>query len=293
MILCVDTETDGLYKYGLPFDHPAQPDIVQLSCIVMDDAGGERGTLDLIVRPEDRVIPQESSEIHGITHEMAMRYGVPRVAALAAFNALAGSAERIIGYNVDFDMAVIERAFRLIDRPLRAPSDLVCTMMMAKDELKLPPNFTGGDYKWPKLEETYEHLFGEKMENAHDSLWDVKATIKCYYELKRRGHDDAGPARRPRTSSIANWGDPSRTYGRLNDILVRARNRREELPQWESAFLLDMERRADAQGDQVKMSDRQWQILERIEKELDHGSSTPKDARYRGTAGDRQDDATS
>lgn len=266
MLLFLDTETSGLVKHGLPMNHPSQPDLVQLSCMLCDDNGGTRGTLDLIIRPDEREIPPESSEIHGITTELAMRYGVPRLAALAAFNALAGSAEKMIGYNCGFDLFVINRAFMLHDRQSRAPSELVDVMMMAKDELKLPPNFAGGDYKWPKLGEAYEHVTGKTLEGAHDSLNDVRATMDLYYTLLERGHREQQPPRSPRTSSIGGWGDESRNYRRLREVLQRAIDRYDKLSAWERSFVEDLDRRSQEQGEQLKMSDRQWQIIERIEK---------------------------
>ena len=45
-------------------------------------------------------------------------------------------------------------------------------------------------YKWPRLEELYQKLFGEDFENRHQALADVRACAKCYFELRRLGHLD-------------------------------------------------------------------------------------------------------
>lgn len=42
-------------------------------------------------------------------------------------------------------------------------------------------------YKYPKLTELYFELFNKKMDNAHDSLYDVLATKECFLELKKIG----------------------------------------------------------------------------------------------------------
>ena len=57
------------------------------------------------------------------------------------------------------------------------------------DLCKLPfPDGTAsnGQYKWPKLTELHEFLFGESFTGAHDALTDVKATARCFWELYKR-----------------------------------------------------------------------------------------------------------
>lgn len=41
-------------------------------------------------------------------------------------------------------------------------------------------------YKWPKLIELHEKLFGETFVDAHDARVDVKACARCFFELKKR-----------------------------------------------------------------------------------------------------------
>lgn len=41
-------------------------------------------------------------------------------------------------------------------------------------------------FKWPKLEELHEKLFGCAFDGAHDAMNDVMATAKCYFELKNK-----------------------------------------------------------------------------------------------------------
>ena len=41
-------------------------------------------------------------------------------------------------------------------------------------------------YKWPKLTELYRFLFDKEVENAHDALGDITATMECFVELHRR-----------------------------------------------------------------------------------------------------------
>lgn len=59
-------------------------------------------------------------------------------------------------------------------------------MLESVDLCKLPGRYPG-NYKWPKLIELHNHLFGCDFEGAHDALDDVKATVKCFFELKKCG----------------------------------------------------------------------------------------------------------
>ena len=58
-----------------------------------------------------------------------------------------------------------------------------CTMEKTVDICKINGNY---GYKFPKLQELYFYLFNENFEFAHDAMVDVKATAKCYFELKRK-----------------------------------------------------------------------------------------------------------
>jgi hypothetical protein len=40
-------------------------------------------------------------------------------------------------------------------------------------------------YKWPKLSELYFKLFQSNFEEAHNAAADIKATAKCFWELKK------------------------------------------------------------------------------------------------------------
>jgi DNA polymerase III subunit epsilon len=41
-------------------------------------------------------------------------------------------------------------------------------------------------YKWPTLEELHKKLFNQPFAGAHQALADVRACVRCYFELKQR-----------------------------------------------------------------------------------------------------------
>jgi DNA polymerase-3 subunit epsilon len=62
-----------------------------------------------------------------------------------------------------------------------ANSPAYCTML---GTTHLQPN---PQFRYLKLGQLYEMLFGKILENAHDAYYDAAATAACYFELRHRG----------------------------------------------------------------------------------------------------------
>lgn len=193
MILFFDTETTGLVQFSLPHDHPSQPHLVQLGCVLTEDDGTIRATLDLIVRPSGYVIPRTASDIHGITTEIAERCGVPLVLAVSALMNLGVRADRIVAHNLPFDERVMTTAIQRTGRQptLQLPTQRACTLEMAEPILKIPATAKmvaagyGHKFKKPNLGECYEYFFGEKLQGAHSAIIDAQACAKIYFRMTR------------------------------------------------------------------------------------------------------------
>lgn len=188
MFLFFDTETTGLpRRWGAPVsDIDNWPRMVQLAFMVFDERGDELYGSNRIIKPEGFIIPDEVSRIHGITTEIARKKGVPLDQALLEFVKALGDSEVLVAHNISFDEKILgAELYRrqvihdFFDRPQ------ICTMRSSTDFCKIQSG--RGGYKWPKLMELHHILFDEEFENAHDALADVKATARCFFELKRRG----------------------------------------------------------------------------------------------------------
>lgn len=189
MILFFDTETTGFFQDRLPVDHPDQPHIVQLAAELCDDTGNTVSSFSLII-DNGVEIPVQASNVHGITTERAVQFGVSAAAALSMFTHLYQRADIVVAHNIKFDRGVVEAAIaRHHDRvmPLRKP--LYCTMEAASPIVNLPPTermlaagFTKP--KPPKLEECIKHFFNEALDGAHDAMVDVVACRRVYFHLK-------------------------------------------------------------------------------------------------------------
>jgi DNA polymerase III epsilon subunit-like protein len=181
MFLILDTETTG----ATPQDR-----IVSICWALYDSDGEEIKISHHIIYPDDFEIPDDAADIHGITTEVAKTRGIPLEDAL---NVLRDDIEGFepmlyVGHNVSFDRPIVLNEFRRTGlRENLSAIPTYCTMKSSTNVCCIPHHNRGG-YKWPKLSELFEHLFYESHDSAHDAEADVRATAKCFFELRRLGH---------------------------------------------------------------------------------------------------------
>ncbi|WP_339898234.1 3'-5' exonuclease [uncultured Gilvimarinus sp.] len=188
-----DTETTGLPEWKEPSGSEKQPHIVQLAAHQVDrDTQKVIQTLDVIIKPEGWAIPQDVTDIHGITTEYAGDVGVPEKMALEMFMAL--SRDNLhIAHNATFDRRIIriglKRYFgdRIADEFKEAPYE--CTGILAKPIMQLLPKGRYG-YKMPKLSEAYEYFTGKELENAHTAIADVNACLEVYWAIQSQKQEE-------------------------------------------------------------------------------------------------------
>lgn len=198
LALAYDTETSGLPLFNEPSEDPRQPHIVQLGAVLFDlDTYQEIASLDVIVRPDGWVIPDEVAAIHGITTERAMDVGVPaRVAFDLLLELWACSGVRI-GHNEQFDARLVRIALmRHRDNDPAAEihqqwkaGKAECTQLLATPILKLPPTERmraagRNHHKSANLGEAYQFFTGKPLEGAHSAMVDVRACMEVYRAIK-------------------------------------------------------------------------------------------------------------
>ncbi|MCD6179003.1 MAG: DNA polymerase III subunit alpha [Bacteroidales bacterium] len=187
MFLIFDTETTGLPKnYKASYkDTDNWPRMVQISWQLHDVRGKLIEVKNFIIKPENYEIPYAVVKVHGITTERAEKQGVALDFVLKEFNKALEQCIYIVGHNVDFDINVLGAEFvrKKINTELHRRKSLD-----TKDdstEYCALPGGRGGGFKWPKLEELHEKLFGDKFSGAHNAAADVEATARCFLELIR------------------------------------------------------------------------------------------------------------
>jgi len=178
--LFFDTETTGVPKdYRAPAIE--WPRMVQLAWLMHNEKREVIDSGNLIIKPEGFKIPKAAADIHGITNEIALGRGMGLEGVLKVFKERLDTAKYIIGHNVSFDRKILRG--ELIRNKIEYDSSekiKLCTMMLSTKYCAIP-NRSG--FKWPKLQELHEKLFGEEFEGAHDASADIKATARCFWKL--------------------------------------------------------------------------------------------------------------
>ncbi len=193
MLLFFDTETTGLPDFRAPSDAPQQPHLIQLACLLCDEAGNDIERWQTIVKPKAgaRMAP-EAFNAHGISLERAHDEGIDAAVAVDAMMDMAGRATALLGHNVSFDVRIMRitttRTHGFKWEP-RVPTE--CTMKLATRIVNLPPTpkmiATGFNKpKNPNLGECVRFFFNEELEGAHDALVDVDACKRVYFAIQQR-----------------------------------------------------------------------------------------------------------
>lgn len=185
--LFFDTETTGVPRnYKAPAsDTNNWPRLIQLGWILTDINGNTLHQGNEIVRPDGFVIPTDAANVHGITTEKAMRVGKPLREVIDIFLNDVKRAKCLVGHNISFDQHVVgAELYRIGLQDIVSDKRSICTMLSTIDYCKIPGYY---GYKYPKLQELYNKLFGCSFEDAHDAMADITATKKCFFELKRIG----------------------------------------------------------------------------------------------------------
>lgn len=189
--LFFDTETTGVPKnYKAPItDLDNWPRLVQLGWILCDEQGSEKETGNDIIKPDGFIIPEAASNVHKITTAAAISKGRDLLQVLNKFISVSKQAKVLVGHNVSFDINIVgAELLRIKSDYSIASKTSIDTMLKSINYCAIPSGFLYGDkYKWPKLQELHKKLFGYEFEDAHDAMADIRATKKCFFEMKRIG----------------------------------------------------------------------------------------------------------
>lgn len=184
LALIFDTETTGLPEYRAPVQDDCQPHLVQLAYALATIGGGIHAQGAFIIRPEGWTVPKEAADVHGITTEMAAKYGIPMSSAVSGFAHHVAVSDVLVAHNIKFDLFLLQTALCRLGKTESSQAltkfRRFCTQDAATPLLKLPPTekmLAAGrrHHKTANLAEAYEFFTGDKLEGAHDALVDVLA----------------------------------------------------------------------------------------------------------------------
>lgn len=182
-----DTETTGLPRnWKAPVsDLNNWPRLVQLAWLIYNKDGTKISSNDYVIKPEGFTIPSDTSKLHGITTEHALRDGQDLKSVLFKFQKDINQVNYLVAHNMSFDASVV--GAELIRCNLSNSISLkkkICTKEESTNYCAIEGPY---GYKWPRLSELYYKLFKTEFEEAHNAMADINATAKCFWELKKLG----------------------------------------------------------------------------------------------------------
>jgi len=187
MYLFIDTETTGVPKNRKApvTDLNNWPRMVQIAWLLFNEKGSQLEEKDYIIKPEGFTIPPQSTKVHNISHEHALATGTNLSEVLHKLASAIDKTDTIVAHNLKFDEKIIGAEFLRIniDTDLFRKQRL-CTMEKSTDFCAIPGKY---GYKWPRLSELYEKLFGQPYNEMHNAAADIKATARCFWEFRSRG----------------------------------------------------------------------------------------------------------
>jgi DNA polymerase III epsilon subunit-like protein len=193
-VLIFDTETTGLPQRGAKIPHTQLfPYIVQFSWLVYDDTTMRITNINnhIVKLPEGMDIPQESTQIHGITNEVMRESGEDIKIILKNFQQAVRESQILIAHNIKFDDNMVQCECIRNNMPnimTENPAKIhYCTMKYGKNitkietESKFQPGTTY--LKAPKLFELHKHYFNTVPQNLHNSLVDIFVCFRCFHVM--------------------------------------------------------------------------------------------------------------
>lgn len=189
MELFFDTETSDKFNFKTQnYKSKGFPWIVQLAAVLAED-GIAYAELNVLIKPKGRTICDEAARVHQIDTETAERFGIEEEAVALVFNEMSKNADILVAHNFNFDSQMVAALFNnnlslLLAEELLHKRKSYCTMKETTELCKIPGKYGN---KWPKLQELHNYLFKEDFVGAHDAMFDIRATMKCFYELRKIG----------------------------------------------------------------------------------------------------------
>lgn len=184
-LLFIDTEASGLPKdWERPYSTPDNwPYAVQISWLIFDQEGIKIKEEDHYINDNDFNISPEAWRIHHLRQDFLGINGKSRKTVLDILRQdIEMYQPLLLGHFLTLDLHILgAESYRAgIPNPA-ANSPAYCTML---GTTHLQPN---PQFRYLKLGQLYEMLFGKILENAHDAYYDAAATAACYFELRHKG----------------------------------------------------------------------------------------------------------
>jgi DNA polymerase-3 subunit epsilon len=187
-IVCVfDTETTGLIdNHSIKLDK--QPEVIEFASAWADweslatDAPRMIDEFSVLIKPRNP-ISEEITSRTAIDNDMVR--DAPHFSSIFhQIYTLVSTADIICGHNLSFDMEILDLEFERMGQKIMWPAERICTVEQTAHIAQAAKRKGTGNRI--SLADLYFYLTGQEHEGAHRALVDVRATLRCLGELRKR-----------------------------------------------------------------------------------------------------------
>lgn len=188
-----DTETTGLPPKGKNIPLELRPHVLQFAGKLFDE---DRNTImqfsTLVVLPSGVEPQPEAFNVHGISAEKTLAFGLLPKTVLAMHRHMIDRSHTQIAHNHFFDQQRMNELAWRLSAPKIELGGKTCTADGLTEYMNIPPTermkqFGFNGPKKPNLMECYTHFFNEEFSGAHDAMVDVDACALVFFEARDRG----------------------------------------------------------------------------------------------------------
>jgi DNA polymerase III epsilon subunit-like protein len=176
-ILVLDIETDGLIANNN--SEKIFPKIIQIAWLIMDKKGKIYKKSSSLIK-DPTIDYNKAHLINNIDEYVAAKIGNKLDDVITKLARDMQYVKHVVSHNANFDISILKYYFQREGLPnLFNRSNIICTMQLGQDICKIgyPP------YKYPKLTELYNSLFGTHLTQLHNAEADVVATTICFKKM--------------------------------------------------------------------------------------------------------------
>jgi DNA polymerase III subunit epsilon len=191
ILLCFDTETTGLPSSKLALTDPAQPHLVSLAALQMDESGKRVQSMNKLIAPRGWEWADDSpaAQVHKLSAAYCAEHGRDEKQVLEEFLDLWGGSAHLIAHNLAFDTAIIKiaiaRYYPNDSALLTAWESAIGTCTMLANKQRVAARNVKGALKTPNLKETYSYFMGEELEQHHTAGADAVAVWEIFCAMQR------------------------------------------------------------------------------------------------------------
>lgn len=186
--LVFDTETSGLPDWSRPAEADGQPRLASWCFIFLDTNMVVENRWSGLVRPDGWIMSAEAEKVNGLTMARLMAEGSSVNWPLSLLVLALQQRRTLVAHNLSFDAKIMRGELRRagLTQTAEQVRDGICTMLGLMNACALPHPSKPGRFKWPRLSEAVQTLFGETLEGAHDAATDAEACCRLLSAMRDR-----------------------------------------------------------------------------------------------------------